>query len=116
MRFKLILAFVEDSKTDALLQAARDSGATGATVINNARGEGLKKTRGIFGMEIYSQRDVLLFLVEEHRARKILERIAEVGEFDDTSGTGIAVQINVEDALGVQHQISSLVDQMADEL
>jgi nitrogen regulatory protein PII len=116
MRFKLILAFVEDSKTDALLQAARDSGATGATVINNARGEGLKKTRGIFGMEIYSQRDVLLFLVEEHRARKILERIAEVGEFDDTSGTGIAVQINVEDALGVQHQISSLVDQRADEL
>lgn len=43
MRFKLIVAFVEDDKTDAVLDAARAAGATGATVINNARGEGLHK-------------------------------------------------------------------------
>ena len=30
MRFKLILAFVEDSKTDIVLDAARGAGATGA--------------------------------------------------------------------------------------
>ncbi len=41
MRFKLIIAFIEDSKTDDVLEAAREAGATGATVINNARGEGL---------------------------------------------------------------------------
>ncbi|MCD8513931.1 MAG: P-II family nitrogen regulator [Nitrincola sp.] len=108
MRFKLILAFVDDDKTDALLDAARDAGATGATIINNARGEGLKKTRGVFGLEITSSRDVLLLLVEEHRCRKILEKIAEVGEFDDTPGTGIALQLDVEDALGVKHQITSI--------
>lgn len=108
MRFKLILAFVDDDKTDALLDAARDAGATGATIINNARGEGLKKTRGVFGLEITSSRDVLLLLVEEHRCRKILEKIAEVGQFDDTPGTGIALQLDVEDAMGVLHQIKSL--------
>ncbi|MGR5541159.1 P-II family nitrogen regulator, partial [Vibrio campbellii] len=43
MRFKLLLAFVEDGRTEAVLDAARESGATGATVINNARGEGLAK-------------------------------------------------------------------------
>ncbi|KGK41447.1 nitrogen regulatory protein P-II [Nitrincola sp. A-D6] len=111
MRFKLILVFVDDDKTDALLDAARDAGATGATIINNARGEGLNKTRGIFGLELTSSRDVLLFLVEEHRCRKILEKIAEVGEFDDSSGTGIALQIDVEDALGVKHQIKKLAMQ-----
>ena len=37
MRFKMILVFVEDSKTDAVMKAAREAGATGATVINNAR-------------------------------------------------------------------------------
>ncbi len=41
MRFKLIMAFIEDAKTDAVLDAARKAGATGATIINNARGEGL---------------------------------------------------------------------------
>lgn len=110
MRFKLIVALVDDERTDEILKSARDAGATGSTVINNARGEGLKKARGILGMQINAQRDVLLFLVEEHRSRTILEAIAEVGEFDETSGTGIAFQIDVEDAIGVNHQIKSLSD------
>ena len=45
MHFKLILAFVEDSKTTAVMNAAREEGATGATVINNARGEGLSQKK-----------------------------------------------------------------------
>lgn len=45
MRFKLILAFVEDARTDKVLDAAREAGATGATVINNARGQGLNQKR-----------------------------------------------------------------------
>lgn len=116
MRFKLILAFVDDDKTDKLLDAARKAGATGSTIINNARGEGVKKSRGIFGLELTSQRDVLLFLVEEHHARHILEKIAEVGEFDDSPGTGIALQLDVEDALGVKHQIESLSAQLKDKI
>ena len=68
----------------------------------------MKKARGIFGLELASQRDVLLFLVEEHRSREVLESIAEFGDFDDTPGTGIAFQIDVEDAVGVRHQIQQL--------
>ncbi|MBL1379209.1 P-II family nitrogen regulator [Zobellella iuensis] len=116
MRFKLILVFVDDDKTDALLDAAREAGATGATIINNARGEGLKKAQGIFGMALTAQRDVLLLLVEEHLCRKILETIAEVGQFDDTPGTGIALQVDVEDALGVKHQIKTLSETLQNNL
>ena len=82
MRFKLLLAFVEDTRTDAVLDAARAAGATGATVINNARGEGLHKKKTFFGLSLEVQRDVLLFVVEEHLARSILETIERVGEFD----------------------------------
>lgn len=114
MRFKLILVFCEDNKTDGILKASRDAGATGATVINHARGEGLKKARGIFGLEVTSQRDVLLLLVEESRARHILETVAEAGQFDATPGTGIAVQVDVEDALGVQHQMEKLAENLED--
>lgn len=116
MRFKLILALVDDDKTDTLIEAARRAGATGSTIINHARGEGLEASRGIFGMALSSQRDVLLLLVEEHRARHILETLAEVGEFDDTPGTGIAFQLDVEDALGVQHQMLSISQTLKDEL
>jgi hypothetical protein len=38
MQFKLLIVFVEDSKTTAIIDAAREAGATGCTVINHARG------------------------------------------------------------------------------
>ncbi|MCL9776185.1 MULTISPECIES: P-II family nitrogen regulator [Vibrio] len=116
MRFKLLLAFVEDSKTDVVLNAAREAGATGATVINNARGEGLNKKRTFFGLTLEVQKDVLLFVVEEHLSRQILETISEVGEFDQTSGQGIAIQIDIEDAVGVAHQVETLTKVVEDEL
>ena len=116
MHFKLIIAFVEDSKTRAVMDAARHEGATGATIINNARGEGLALKKTFFGLSLETQRDVILFLVEEHLSRHILEKIAEVGKFEERPGTGIAIQIDVEDAVGVASQIEKLVDVVEAEL
>lgn len=116
MHFKLIIAFVEDGKTDKVMDAAREAGATGATVISNARGEGMVKSKTFLGLSLETQRDVLLFLVEEHLSRKILETVCDVGHFDETPGTGIAFQIDVEDAVGVQHQVMELVERVEDEL
>ncbi|MBO9490383.1 P-II family nitrogen regulator [Endozoicomonas sp. G2_1] len=116
MHFKAIIVFVEDSVTDDVMAAAREAGATGATVISNARGEGLKQSKTFFGLSLESQRDVLMFLVEEHLSRKILETIAKVGEFDEKPGTGIAFQVDVEDAVGVSHQISQLSSTVENEL
>lgn len=116
MQFKLIVAFVEDNVTDKVMKAARRAGATGATIINNARGEGINKQRTFFGMQLETQRDVLLFVVEEHLCRKILERIETVGGFDKDPGKGIAIQINVEDAVGVAHQVERLKGKVEEEL
>ncbi len=116
MQFKLIVAFVEDRNTDAIMQAARDAGATGCTVINNARGEGLEESKTFFGLTLSTQRDVLLLLVEKHLSRHILEHIGEVGEFDEKPGTGIAVMIDVEDAVGVVHQVQELSDVVEENL
>lgn len=108
MHFKLLIALLEDHKTEAVLDAAREAGATGATVLNQARGEGIKKSKTFFGLSLETQRDMVMFLVEEHMSRKILEKIAEVGQFDDKPGTGIAFQLDVEDAVGVIHQVKEL--------
>ncbi len=110
MDFKLIIAFVEDDKTDDIMEAAREAGATGCTVINNARGEGITESKTFFGLTLATQRDVVLLLVEQHLSRQILEHIGEVGEFDAKPGTGIAVLINVEDAIGIMHQSQELGD------
>lgn len=114
MHFKLIIAFVEDDKTDLVLDTARKHGAKGATVINNARGEGLKQSKTFFGLTLDTQRDVLMFLVEEHLSRYILEAIAKAAEFDSKPGTGIAFKIDVEDAIGVMHQVEELTHELGD--
>lgn len=108
MQFKLIIALVRDEKTDQIMDAARAHGATGATVLSQVRGEGIKVAKTFFGLNLETQRDMLMFLVEEHMCHNILEAIAEIGEFESSPGSGIAFQIDVEDAVGVTRQVSEL--------
>ncbi len=116
MHFKLIIAFLNDEVTDKVLDAAREAGATGATVINNARGEGINKKTTFFGLNLDLQVDVILFVVEEHLARHILETIDQVAGLDKNSGAGMAIQLDVQDAVGVMHQINTLEDVIKDKL
>ncbi|MCB1755040.1 MAG: P-II family nitrogen regulator [Gammaproteobacteria bacterium] len=112
MHFKMIITLVNEDKSEAVMEAARKAGATGATIVNNARGEGLKKSKTFFGLSLDTQRDMVIFLVEEHLARSILDEIGRVGEFDQKPGTGIAFQIDVEDAVGVSHQMSKITTEL----
>jgi nitrogen regulatory protein PII len=105
MHFKLIIALTEDSITDRIVEAARDKGATGSTVISSARGEGLQVAKTFLGLSLETQRDVALFLVEEHMSRDILETIELAGEFEANPGSGIAFTIDVDDAVGVSAQL-----------
>ena len=114
MHFKMIIVFVEDAKTDTVMDAAREAGATGATVINNARGEGLKVSKTFFGLTLETQRDVVMLLVEEHLSRHILEEINRAGQLDAEPGTGIAFQQDVEDAVGVVQQAEKISNDVED--
>ncbi len=116
MRFKLIMALVDNQETDAVLDAGRRAGATGATIITNCRGEGLLPEKTFLGLSLTGQRDILLFLVEEHLSRAILEEIATVGGFEEVSGSGIAFQIDIEDAVGLSHQIKEISHEIEDQI
>lgn len=109
MRLKLIVSLVDDSKTNEIIDAARAAGATGATVITSARGEGRSAKKTFFGLELESKVDVLLFIVGEPHARDILQRIRDVGQFDGEPGAGIAFQIDVEDAVGLAAQMPEMM-------
>lgn len=116
MHFKLIIALTEDSITDRVVEAARDKGATGSTIISSARGEGLQVAKTFLGLSLETQRDVILLLVEEHMSRDILETIASAGHFDENPGTGIAFSIDVDDAVGVSHQVDQLSEKVEEEI
>ena len=116
MRMKLIVVLAPDDKTDTIIDAAREGGATGATVITSVRGEGLKPEKTFLGLEITARRDVSLFLVVEERSQEILERIRDVGRFDEEPGAGVAFQIAIEDVVGLTTQLPIMMKEVEDEL
>lgn len=116
MRFKLIMALVDEAATEDILKAAREAGATGCSVITSARGEGLKPEKTFLGLDLAGARDLLLFLVAEPLSRDILETVAEAGQFDEKPGTGIAFQVDIEDAVGLSSQMETLTQEIEEQI
>lgn len=116
MHFKLIIALIDDEKTENTINAAKDAGATGASVVSNARGEGMEKQATFFGLSLTVQRDMVLFLVEEHLSRTVLETIGKEAGMDTEKGAGIAFLLDVEDAVGLSGQIEVLTKRVEDHL
>lgn len=116
MRLKAIVALVTDDKTERIIEVAREGGATGCTVVTNARGEGLRRPRTFLGLDLEGHRDMVVFLVEEHLSRQILEAIGIAGSFDESPGTGVAFQIDVEDAVGLSSQVETILHEIEDQI
>jgi len=116
MYLKMIMAFVADDKTEIVLEAAREAGCTGSTVITSVRGEGLQPEKTFLGLELSGQRDVLMFLVAAPKAREILETISKAGRFDEEPGSGIAIQIEIQDAVGMNTQKETLISEIEETL
>lgn len=116
MKFKLIVAMIADDKTDDVISTARELGATGATVITSARGEGLAPSKSFFGVTVEGQVDVALFIVEEHISKVILEAISKVSNFEGSHGAGVALQLDIEDVVGLESQLSTIQEEIEEQL
>ncbi len=116
MNLKLIVAMVDEEKTNIVIDAARAAGATGETVITSVRGEGLEPTKTFLGLDLAGQRDVILFLVAANKARDILEEIGEAAHFDTEDGAGVAFQIDIQDAVGLTSQLPRLFEELEEDL
>ncbi len=115
MKFKLIIVMTQDELSDLAIDTARKHGATGCTVITSARGEGLTPTQSFLGLTVSGQRDMIMFLVEDHHSREIMEAIGKACKFETKPGTGVAFQIDIEDAVGLSGQIKSIKQDISKE-
>ena len=113
MQFKLIVAFVKPNITDSVVDAMREAGATGATIVP-ARGTGIHEAKSFFGLSIEAQTDIIFFLVEEHVVERLMEVIQHAGKFEEP-GTGIAFVISVDHIAGLESQMKKFKKQARDE-
>ena len=113
MKFKVILASVKTNITDAVVDAAKAAGATGATVIP-ARGTGIREAKTFFGLSLEAPTDIIMFLLEEHVVQSVLKAIAAAGRFQDP-GTGIAFVLPVESVIGLESQIARFKEEVREQ-
>jgi len=74
--YNLIMAIVERGKAEAAIEAARDAGARGGTIIH-ARGSGIHETSKIFSIEIEPEKEIALIISESMLAEKIASSISD---------------------------------------
>ena len=83
----LITCVVENDTAEAVLEAAKNSGAQGAT-INYAKGTGIRERLGLLGVTIDEQKEVIRIIVSEDQADLIFEAMFLAGRLD-MPGKGI---------------------------
>ncbi len=113
MRFKLIIATVKPNVTDSIVDAAKEAGATGATIIP-AHGTGIHEAKTFFGLTLEAQTDSVMFLLEERLVETVMKAIYETGHFEKP-GTGIAFVLPVDQVAGLESQIERIKEEIREE-
>ncbi|HCG63302.1 MAG: transcriptional regulator [Spirochaetae bacterium HGW-Spirochaetae-4] len=90
----LITCIVNKGAADEVMDAAREAGATGGTILA-ARGTGKEEDVKFFGVQLVPEKEMLMVLVGAGLTGKVLEAIRAVPCLAEP-GAGIAFCIDVE--------------------
>ncbi len=95
-----IFVIVDRGNAKEVVDAANESGAKGATVIN-ARGSGIHETSKLFAFEIEPEKEIVMILVRRDITEKVTRAIKEKSSIDE-AGKGIMFVQSVDEVYGIQ--------------
>ena len=93
-KHKLIITIVDKGMSDDVVEASKEAGARGGTIVHG-RGTGVHENKKLFSMLIEPEKDVILTIIEEDQAEKVLRYIIDKSELNKP-GNGIAFMLNVD--------------------
>lgn len=92
----LITCIVQRGKADAMVAAAKSSGAQGATV-HFGRGSGVRERLGILGVAVDVEKEIINIVVSSEQVDRIFDSMYLAGNLD-TPGIGIMYVTPLEKA------------------
>lgn len=98
-KYEVILCIVNDGYTDAVMEAARNFGARGGTVIH-ARGTANPEAEQKFNITVQPEKEIVMILVEREVKDDILHALYKAVGLQ-TAGQGIAFCLPVDDVVGL---------------
>jgi hypothetical protein len=105
MRFDLIVGLVNPEITKAVIKTAKEAGATGDVIIQG-KGTGIEGS-SFLGMPIREKTDIVLFVVEEHHTKRIMDAVSEKCKIEDP-GNGILLSLDIDRVAGLSTQIKRI--------
>lgn len=93
--YNLIITIMDIEHIDLIMNAAKDAGATGGTILHG-RGAGAKHTESFMGITIQPEKGVLLIVVRTENKQKIMCAIKDQGKSD------IIFSLPVDDLAGLK--------------
>jgi len=103
MIYKVIIAALKPDVTDAVVDAAKECGISGATIVPG-RGTGVHEAKTFLGLTLETQTDIVIFLTEEELVDPIMKAIHIAGRLNE-HGTGVAFVLPVEAVAGIKEAI-----------
>ncbi len=103
-KYELILTIINQGYTDIVMDAAREVGATGGTIIK-ARGAGKREAEKLFGLTVQPEKEVVMILTETQNKNAIMTAIITAAGLN-TKGKGICFSLPVDDVLGTAFKIN----------
>lgn len=99
VKYEMIMCIVNAGFSSSVMDAARDAGARGGTVIR-ARGTANKEAESFFRITVQPDKDMVILLVPAEIKDNVLHSLYKsVGL--NTAGQGIAFSVAVDNAVGL---------------
>lgn len=99
--YTLIITIVNRGYSDDVMDAARNAGARGGTIMY-AHGSGTNKEESFFGISIHPEKELVLIVTDNEARPGIMQAIArKVGL--NSEGSGITFSLPVTDIAGIAH-------------
>ena len=97
---ELLVVISNQGCSDTVMDAARESGAAGGTVIH-AKGTGLQQAEKFLGISLASEKDVLFIVVKTSQKREIMQSIMHKAGLE-TSAKAIVFSLPVTSTAGLR--------------
>ena len=97
--FEMIFCIINAGFSDTVMDAARDAGARGGTVIRG-RGTANREAENKYGITIQPDKEIIMILVSADIKDAVLKSVYKAAGLD-TDGQGIAFSMPVDKTIGI---------------
>lgn len=98
-KFDLIISVINRGHSDLVVEASREAGANGGTIIYG-RGTSVHERESIMGVSILPEKEVIMTLTPSENKEKIMESICNSADLDSI-GMGICFSLPVSKVRGI---------------